>query len=242
MTCLESNLSANQLLLSNNNATAVPVAVTPASTTVNNIPVYSNNTGSVLGAGITPGIGVATFLETPSGANLASALTSALPNTTGGTGGDSSSSTGVAQLNAGTWSYNTALANGTTATTQSACDNSTKVATTAFVQDCANYQGAVNAIGAAGAAQTIACTGGGVQSMTLSANLTITLTQPSGTTCLIRMEITQAGGGGDTVTITGAKWPGGIAPVMTATASALDVWSCLLDGTNTFCTAGQNFQ
>ena len=50
----------------------------------------------------------------------------------GGTNADSSSSTGVAQVNSGTWSFSTALANGTTATTQSALDNSTKVATTAY--------------------------------------------------------------------------------------------------------------
>lgn len=51
----------------------------------------------------------------------------------GGTGGNSSASTGIAQVAAGTWSYSTALANGTTATTQSANDNSTKVATTAYI-------------------------------------------------------------------------------------------------------------
>ncbi len=73
-------------------------------------------------------------------------------------------------------------------------------------------------------------------------NLTIGFTQPSGTTCLVRLIITQAGGGGDTVTFTSAKWPGGVAPVMTATASAVDVFSCLLDGANIYCTAGQNFQ
>lgn len=54
-------------------------------------------------------------------------------NSKGGTGADSSASTGVAQLSSGTWSFSTALANGTTATTQSASDNSTKVATTAYV-------------------------------------------------------------------------------------------------------------
>lgn len=51
----------------------------------------------------------------------------------GGTGINSSSSTGVAQVNAGVWSVSTALSNGTTATTQSANDNSTKVATTAYI-------------------------------------------------------------------------------------------------------------
>lgn len=51
----------------------------------------------------------------------------------GGTGADSSASTGVAQLNSGTWSWSTALANGTTATTQAIGDTSTDVATDAFV-------------------------------------------------------------------------------------------------------------
>lgn len=50
----------------------------------------------------------------------------------GGTGIDTSASTGVAQVSSGTWSVSTALASGTTATTQSANDNSTKVATTAY--------------------------------------------------------------------------------------------------------------
>ena len=53
--------------------------------------------------------------------------------TYGGTGADSHASTGVAQVSAGTWSWSTALAAGTTATTQSTGDNTTKVATDAFV-------------------------------------------------------------------------------------------------------------
>ena len=57
--------------------------------------------GSITGFGA----GIATWLETPSGTNIASALTSALPNTKGGTGGDSSAQTGVAQVSSGTWSY-----------------------------------------------------------------------------------------------------------------------------------------
>ena len=57
-----------------------------------------------------------------------------VPTAAGGTGVDLSASTGVVQDNAGTISASTALANGTTATTQSAGDNSTKVATTAYVQ------------------------------------------------------------------------------------------------------------
>lgn len=52
-----------------------------------------------------PGAGVKTWIVTPTGANLASALTTSLPNTKGGTGGDSSGSTGIAHIAAGTWSY-----------------------------------------------------------------------------------------------------------------------------------------
>lgn len=51
----------------------------------------------------------------------------------GGTNADSSAATGIAQVAAGTWSFSNALASGTTATTQTAKDNSTKVATTAYV-------------------------------------------------------------------------------------------------------------
>ena len=56
-----------------------------------------------------------------------------IPNTIGGTGQNSSSSTGIAQVLSGTWSFSTALANGTTATTQTIGDSTTKVATDQFV-------------------------------------------------------------------------------------------------------------
>jgi hypothetical protein len=56
----------------------------------------------------------------------------AVAATYGGTGQNTSASTGVAQVATGTWSVSTALADGTTATTQTPGDNSTKVATTAY--------------------------------------------------------------------------------------------------------------
>lgn len=59
--------------------------------------------GTVLST-LTPGSGMLTWIATPSGANLASALTSALPNTKGGTGQDSSGWTGLASVSSGTWS------------------------------------------------------------------------------------------------------------------------------------------
>lgn len=51
----------------------------------------------------------------------------------GGTGQNESSATGIGQWSSGTYSVATSLPGGTTATTQSAGDNSTKVATTAYV-------------------------------------------------------------------------------------------------------------
>jgi hypothetical protein len=51
----------------------------------------------------------------------------------GGTGQNESSATGIGQWNSGNYSVSTALASGTTAMTQSAGDNSTKVATTGYV-------------------------------------------------------------------------------------------------------------
>ncbi len=72
---------------------------------------------------------------TPSNSTNAEKLeaTGTVNATSGGTGQDTHTSTGVAQVSSGTWSVNTALANGTTATTQTVGDNTTKVATDAFV-------------------------------------------------------------------------------------------------------------
>ncbi len=53
--------------------------------------------------------------------------------TSGGTGINTSASTGVPQIGAGTWSVSTALANGTTATTQSLGDSTNDIATDHFV-------------------------------------------------------------------------------------------------------------
>lgn len=63
----------------------------------------------------------------------------AIAPTYGGTGQNSSAATGVAQVSSGTWSFSTALANGTTATTQAVTDNTTKTATDAFVNNMLDY-------------------------------------------------------------------------------------------------------
>jgi len=82
---------------------SVGTILATAATTTDKTATFPNATGTVLldnaigvsvqaydadlttWAGITPGAGVGTFLATPSGANLASALTTAIPETKGGT-------------------------------------------------------------------------------------------------------------------------------------------------------------
>lgn len=87
--------------------------------------------------------------------------------------------------------------------------------------------------------------------MTLSANLTLTLTQPSSGVCYITMRIQQAASGGPyTVTwpTSNNGWPGasagnlsGVVPVMTSTAGYWDYYTCHMDGTNADCNAGQGY-
>jgi hypothetical protein len=74
----------------------------------------------------------------------------------------------------------------------------------------------------------------------LSAVLPITVSASGVVT--ITLAVTQAAGGGDTVTWSSVKWPGGIAPVMSSGASAVDIYSFKLDGTNVYGMAGQNFE
>jgi len=83
-------------------------------------------------------------------------VTGIVANANGGTGQNTSSSTGVAQVSSGTWSVSTALASGTTGTTQSACDNSTKVATTAYTGTvCNNVETSGSPLSASAQSQTI---------------------------------------------------------------------------------------
>jgi hypothetical protein len=100
--------------------------------------VYSTASAMALTSSYTAG-----YLWSAQGTNAPTAISTigsgitwngvAIGATYGGTGQNSASSTGVAQVSSGTWSFSTALANGTTATTQTNGDNTTKVATDAFV-------------------------------------------------------------------------------------------------------------
>jgi hypothetical protein len=97
---------------------------------------YISNTGSTCGTGNTDGTvntGTQGQIAYYTGAGTAIAGEASVPASAGGTALDTSSSTGVAQVSSGTWNVSTALPSGTTATTQPSGNNSTKVATTAYV-------------------------------------------------------------------------------------------------------------
>jgi hypothetical protein len=88
---------------------------------------------------------------------------------------------------------------------------------------------------------TLALTNGTVQIITLTGTATITMpTAVSGKsfTLLLRQDAT----GGRTVTWTTVSWPSGTAPTITSTASKMDKYVFISDGTYWYgATAGQNY-
>jgi len=88
---------------------------------------------------------------------------------------------------------------------------------------------------------TLSLTNGTVQIITLTGNATITMpTAVSGKsfTLLLKQDAT----GSRTVTWSTVSWPGGTAPTITSTASKLDKYVFISDGTSWFgSTAGQNY-
>lgn len=171
------------------------------------------------------GTGVATFLGTPSGANLASALTTALPDTKGGTGLTALGS-GVATM-LGTFS---------SANIRSACTDETgsggglvfatsPTLTTPVING--QTQGAAVAI----AALDIDWSLGTVFTKTLSAggNTFTFSNQASGMVITVRLT---SNGGGSTVTWPTVKWAGGAAPTQTSTGT--DVYTFVHDGTSVY--------
>lgn len=93
-------------------------------------------------------------------------------------------------------------------------------------------------------AKTISAANGNSQKVTLTAAdaCALTFTQPASGTITITLKVIQSALTTTDGTITGGKWPGGTVPTITATAGAIDILKCYLDGTNAYCTAAQNFQ
>jgi hypothetical protein len=102
-----------------------------------------------------------------------------------------------------------------------------------------NYTEGVVAIGDSGTSKTIALTLGTFQTVTLTGSCTFTMpTATAGKSFILKV---LSGAGGFTATFTGVKWPGNIAPVITATAGRYDLLSFIADGTAWSGSAIQNF-
>jgi hypothetical protein len=105
-----------------------------------------------------------------------------------------------------------------------------------------NYVETVQALGTVGASSTLALTNGTVITATLTASTPCTFTMPTATAGKsFILILTQAATGMTTATFTSVKYPGGTAPTITATASAIDIISFVANGTSWFGTAAQAF-
>lgn len=95
----------------------------------------------------------------------------------------------------------------------------------------------------AGAVGALVITAGTVLTATLSAGVPCTFAMPTspvaGQSFILRL--TQAATSMTTATFTGVKWPGGTAPTITATASAVDILSFVYIGTSWYGNAAQAF-
>ena len=102
-----------------------------------------------------------------------------------------------------------------------------------------HYTESVVAIGNSGTTQTLALTSGTVQTCTLTGNCTFTM--PTATAGKSFVMLLRTGAGSFTATFTGVKWPGNVAPTITATAAKLEVISFIADGTNWYGNISQNY-
>lgn len=98
-----------------------------------------------------------------------------------------------------------------------------------------------NNAGNSSTAITVNWNNGPAQLVTLTGNTTITLSNPSaGQSYVLRLA---TGAGSFTVAYSPTpKWPGGFAPIITTTASAVDILNLYYDGTNYYASFAQNFQ
>jgi len=105
-----------------------------------------------------------------------------------------------------------------------------------------NYIETLQAVGTVGATSTLALTTGTVLTATLTASTPCTFTMPTAVAGKsFILILTQAATGMTTATFTSVKFPGGTAPTITATASAVDILSFVSNGTNWYGNYAQAF-
>ena len=136
---------------------------------------------------------------------------------------------------------NTSVTLGNTALTLGSTVTSVGNATVANVT-VTNYIETLQAVGTVGSSASLSLTTGTVLTATLTASTPCTFTMPTATAGKsFILKLTQASSGMTTATFTSVKWPGGTAPTITATASAVDILSFVSDGTNWYGTFAQAF-
>ena len=146
--------------------------------------------------------------------------------------------TGAATLSAALTYGGVTLTNAVTGTGKMVLDTSPTVNNPTVT----NYIETLQAVGTVGASSTLALTNGTVLTATLTASTPCTFTMPTATAGKsFILILTQAATGMTTATFTSVKFPGGTAPTITATASAVDVISFVANGTSWFGTFVQAF-
>ncbi len=192
-------------------------------------------TPAAIGALATSQLGsnVSTFLTTPSSANLAAALTDEV-----GSGSVVFASgvvgSGSAVLASGVVGSGSAvLASGVVGSGSAVLDTSPTIATPTISTPTINgYIEGNSDIGVVGASATLSIASSTVLTATLTASTACTFTMPpvgAGKSFVLYLKQAPTTGNG-TATFTGVAWPGGAAPVMTATAARLDIFSFVSDG------------